>query len=139
MRAILHKDLNFNLYKMVVVQELSNHDMANHSMVAEHLFRILSDDLIILMTDEAHFHLFGCGNKENFHYWAEENPQQLHQRPLHSARVTVRCEVANFGVIGLYFFEDIMKCMWNKMSFHVHSFCNNKLKIKITFHCFIYF
>jgi hypothetical protein len=24
------------------------------------------------------------------------------------------------------------------MAFNVHSFCNNKLKIKIKFHCFIY-
>jgi hypothetical protein len=31
-----------------------------------------------------------------------------------------------------------MKCMWNKMAFNVHSFCNNKLKITITFHCFMY-
>jgi hypothetical protein len=31
------------------------------------------------------------------------------------------------------------KQRWNKMIFNVHSFCNNKLKIKIKFHCFIYF
>jgi hypothetical protein len=40
---------------MVVMQELSDHDMANRSMVVEHLTRILLDDAIILMTDEAHF------------------------------------------------------------------------------------
>jgi hypothetical protein len=34
--------------------------------------------------------------------------------------------------------RDIMKCTWNKMAFNIHSFCNNKLKIKIKFHCFIY-
>jgi hypothetical protein len=32
---ILHKDLNFHPYKMVVVQELSNFDMANRSAEAE--------------------------------------------------------------------------------------------------------
>jgi hypothetical protein len=58
------------------------------------------------MTDEAHYHLSGCVNKQNFLYWAEENPQQLHQWPLHSARVTVWCGVANFRVTGPYFFED---------------------------------
>jgi hypothetical protein len=91
---------------MVVVQELSDRDMANCSTVAERLIRILSDDPIILMTDEAHFSLTGCVNKLNFQYWAEENPQQLHQRLVHSARVTVWCGVANFGIIGTYFFED---------------------------------
>jgi hypothetical protein len=37
LRRILHKDLNFHLCKMVMVQELSNHDMANCSTAAEHL------------------------------------------------------------------------------------------------------
>jgi hypothetical protein len=58
------------------------------------------------MTDEAHFHLSGCASKQTFRSWADENPQQLHQRPLHSAHVTVWCGMANFGVIGSHFFED---------------------------------
>jgi hypothetical protein len=106
MRRILQKDKNFHSYKIVVVQELSVCDMANCSMVAERLIRILSDNVIILMTDEAHFHLPDCVNKHNFHYWTEENPQQLYQQPLHSARVTIWCGVTNFGVTGPYFLED---------------------------------
>jgi hypothetical protein len=57
---------------MVVVQELSDRDMANRSTVAERLIWSLCDDIIILMTDEAHFHLSGSVKKQNFHYWAEE-------------------------------------------------------------------
>jgi hypothetical protein len=105
MRRILHKDLNFHLYKMVVVMELSDRDMANRSTVAERLIGILSDDVIIIMRDEAHFQLSGCVNKQHFGYWAEENPQQLHQWSLHTARVAVWCGVADFVVIGTYFFE----------------------------------
>jgi hypothetical protein len=56
---------------MLVVQELSDHDMANRSTVAERLIGILSDHVVILMTDEAHFHLSICVNKQNFRYWAE--------------------------------------------------------------------
>jgi hypothetical protein len=134
-RRILHKDLNFQPYKMVVVQELSDHDMANRRTVTEHLIRILSDDVIILNTDEAFFHLSGCANKRNFRYWAEGDPQQLrHQRLLHSAHVTVSCS----GKRPLFLWRwMIIKCMWNKMAFNAHSFCNNKLKIKLKFHCFI--
>jgi hypothetical protein len=91
---------------MVVAQELSNHDMANCSMVAEHLIRILYNNVIILMTHEAHFHLSGCVNKQNFRYWAQKNPQQLYQQSLHDACVTVWCGVGNFGVTDPYFFED---------------------------------
>jgi hypothetical protein len=91
---------------MAAVQGLSDHDVANRCTVAERLIGILSDDVIILMTAEAQFHLSGCVNKQNVRCWAEENPQQLHQRPLHNARVTVCCGVANFGVTGPYFLED---------------------------------
>ena len=35
-----------------------------------------------------------------------ENPQELHQRPLHSERLTVWCGITSFGVLGPYFFED---------------------------------
>jgi hypothetical protein len=98
-RRILHKDLSF--------QELSDRNMAHRSTpaVAEHLIGILSN-VIILMTDNAHFHLPGCVNKQYFRYRPEENPQQLHQRPLHSARVTLLCGVATFRVTAPYFFED---------------------------------
>jgi hypothetical protein len=40
---------------MVVMQELSDHDVANYSTVAEHLIKILFKDVIILMTAEAYF------------------------------------------------------------------------------------
>jgi hypothetical protein len=46
---------------MVVVQDLSDRDVANRNTVAERLIGILSDD-VILMPDEAHFHLSGCVN-----------------------------------------------------------------------------
>jgi hypothetical protein len=90
---------------MVVVQELSTRDMTNCSTVAEHLIGILAD-AIFVMTDEAYFLLPGHVNKQNVHCWAEENSQQLHQWPVHSANMTFWCGVANFRVIGPYFFED---------------------------------
>jgi hypothetical protein len=68
---------------MTLVQELNDHDMAIRSAIAEHLIGILSDDVIILKADEAHFHISGCVNRQNFHYWAEENPQQLHLFAMH--------------------------------------------------------
>jgi hypothetical protein len=45
-------------------------------------------------------------NKQNFRYWAAENPHMLHQKPLHSEKVTVWCGVSVFGVLGPYFFEN---------------------------------
>jgi hypothetical protein len=58
------------------------------------------------MSEEAHFHLSGFVNKQNFHYWSATNPIKLHERPLHSSKVIVWCAISSFGIIGPYFFED---------------------------------
>jgi hypothetical protein len=39
-------------------------------------------------------------------YWSETNPQKLHERPLHSARVTVWCGISASRIIGPYFLEE---------------------------------
>ena len=64
------------------------------------------ENSIILMSDEAHFHLNGTVNKQNCCYWSKDNLHNIHQRPLHSDHVTVWCAVAPFGIIGPYFFEE---------------------------------
>ena len=63
-------------------------------------------DLTLIMSDEAHFHLNGTVNKQNFQYWASENPCELHQPPLHSPQVTVWCVLGKCGIFGPFFFEE---------------------------------
>ena len=60
------KDLNFHPYKIAIVQELNDRDMANRRISSEQLLEMLNDDGVIstlLMIDEAHFHLSGYVNK----------------------------------------------------------------------------
>jgi len=128
---ILHIDLNFHPYKMVVVQQLSDLDEENCMIFSENFLNILTRDEVILLSDEAHFHLLGTVNKQNFCYWAESNPQQLHLRPVHGPQVTVRCRVASFGIVGPYFFEEggsavivtsaqYVKMLRNFLAFELH-------------------
>ncbi|PNF43865.1 hypothetical protein B7P43_G04223, partial [Cryptotermes secundus] len=58
------------------------------------------------LDDGAHFHLSGYVNNQNMRYWSGNNPRELHERPLHSDKVTVWCELSRVGVIGPYFFEE---------------------------------
>jgi hypothetical protein len=58
------------------------------------------------MSDEAHFQLSGVVNKQNCRYWSLQNPNELHEKSLHSERVTVRCLVSSQEVNGPFFFED---------------------------------
>lgn len=90
----------------MVVQELSERDWASRIASCHAILDNVPNNAVVLSSDEAHFHLSGYVNKQNFRYWAENNPRQLHERPLHSQRVTVWCAVADFGIIGPYFFEE---------------------------------
>ena len=62
------------------------------------------------MSVEANFHLTGYVNKD-CRYWAESNPKEVHERPLHSSKVTVWCAVSSYGVIRPYFFENEERIM----------------------------
>ena len=83
------------------------------------------------MSDEAHFHLNGNVNKQNFRYWAAENPQTLHQKPLHSEKVTVWCGVSAFGVLGPYLFENAtgqsVTVTWDRYVELLREFLNDEL------------
>lgn len=109
-RRILHQDLRYHPYKIQVVQSLHPGDYQQRLRFCEVMLARLeeNDDQLnnLWMSDEAHFHLSGFVNKQNFRYWAEENPRLLHETPLHAQKVTVWCAMSANGIIGPYFFED---------------------------------
>jgi transposase len=107
-RTILKKDLAFHPYKMCIVQQLKATDYEQREDFAVRMQVLLEEheNSIIIMSDEAHFHLNGEVNKQNFRYWSTDNPCNIHEKPLHTERVTVWCAIGNFGIIGPYFFEN---------------------------------
>ncbi|QQP32967.1 Uncharacterized protein FKW44_024168, partial [Caligus rogercresseyi] len=42
----------------------------------------------------------GSVNRQNMRYWSDTNPQKLHQKPLHSPKVTVWRAISSNGIIG---------------------------------------
>lgn len=106
LRRILHQDLTFHPYKMMIVQELMPPDFQNRVNRAQEMLNRIPPRSTFFSSDEAHFHLSGAVNKQNFRYSSDTNPRQLHERPLHSPKVTVWCAISKFGVIGPYFFEE---------------------------------
>lgn len=105
-RRMLHRDLHMHPYKIMVTQELSERNFETRRAVCHEILQNVPVGAVLISSDEAHFHLSGTVNKQNFRYWAAENPQELHQRPLHSPRVTVWCAISKFFVWGPYFFEE---------------------------------
>jgi hypothetical protein len=92
----------------MMVQALKEGDYAQRAAFADRMLSFLEENeaAVVVISDEAHFHLNGSVNKQNYRYWAMENPRVLHQRPLYSPKVTVWCAVTPFCVIGPYFFEE---------------------------------
>ena len=56
----------------------------------------------IIFSDEAHFDLGACVNKQNCRFWGTENPHAYIEEPTHSKRVTVWCG----GITGPFFFAN---------------------------------
>lgn len=108
LQRILSRELKFHPYKIMITQKLYDRDFEHRRRFCETMLDILysNNDVVLFMSDEAHFHLDGYVNKQNCRYWAANNPREFHQKPLHSAKVTVWCGISKLGIVGPYFFEE---------------------------------
>jgi len=57
------------------------------------------------LTEGAWFHLLGYVNSQNSHIWASENPNAIHEEPLHSEKIGVWCGMSWRRIIGPIFFD----------------------------------
>jgi len=89
----------------MIVQKLLPSDFVQRRLFCERMLEIIaSDNVILMISDEVHFHLDGYVIKQNCRFWAAENPRELHQRRLHTAKVSVWCGISKVGIVGPYFF-----------------------------------
>lgn len=104
------RELKLHPYKLQIVQKLHPQDRQNRVLFCNTMLHMLNEtpDIInlLMMSDEAHFHLSGYVNKQNMRFWSTDNPRDLHEQPLHSPKVTVWCGVTRSRIIGPYFFEE---------------------------------
>jgi len=76
---------------MMLAQEISERDHANCRAISAEILEQVPAAAVLLNSDEAHFHLSGAVNKQNFRYWVKRNPRELQERPLHSLHITLVC------------------------------------------------
>jgi len=109
-RRILYNDLHYHPYKIQILQALNTRDYGARIRFCQETLDLIGEDedLVnnIWMSDEAHFHVSGFVNKQNFRYWSQANPRALHEEPLHSQKVTVWCAMSASRIIGPHFFEN---------------------------------
>ena len=107
---ILKKDLNLTAFKFKVSQKLSAADFEQREEFCKWFLQQCTNSPSFLScvwwSDEAHFHLNGQVNRQNYRFWAERPPQEVLETPLHSPKVTVWCALSAQGIIGPFFFEN---------------------------------
>jgi len=74
-------------YKIATAQKLKGSDFENCTKLCRDLLNVRVTN--VFCSDEAHFHLSGTVNKQNFRYRSEGNSRELHQRAAHDPKVTV--------------------------------------------------
>ena len=70
LQLILHGELNFHPYKIMIVQKLLPSDFVQRRLFYERMLEIIASEDEILMIGEEHFHLDGYVNKQNCRFWA---------------------------------------------------------------------
>ena len=86
---IFHKNLHYHPYKIQVAKQLSERYKVSQLQFCNEFLDLVKNNsniLNTLLSDEAHFHVSGYVNKQNCCYWALNNPHELYQCPLHSAK-----------------------------------------------------
>ncbi|PSN38866.1 hypothetical protein C0J52_26669 [Blattella germanica] len=107
-QRILKRDLNMYTYKMTSVHKLTDEHKRQRLLFAQWAKeqQIFNN---VWFSDETHFHLDGgVVNKQNVRFWATENPQVLHEQHHHGPRITVWAAISSHGLIGPFFFEEIV-------------------------------
>jgi len=81
---ILHDDLKMHPYKIIMTQECSVQDYANRRARSNEILQRVPIEAVLLSDDEAHFY---------------PSPRLIHEKPLHTPRVTVWFAFSNFGAV----------------------------------------
>ena len=110
LHRIVTRDLHLFPYKIQTHQPLSQQGITKRLEFANVFINMVDNNEIdpgtIWFSDEAHFHLDGYVNKQNWRVWGSENPHFSIQKSLHPQRVTVWCAVSKIGIIGPLFIDE---------------------------------
>ena len=106
---IVRHELNLYPYKIQLYHQMVDHDVSRRFDFANVIIEMMEsgqlDPRQIWFSDEAHFHLRGYVNKQNWRHWGSENPHLAVPSPLHPQRVTVWCALSSTNIIGPIFIE----------------------------------
>lgn len=104
--TILRSSLHMFPYKIQSHQAIPASAVRQRLDFANRMLNMINEGFdvdCIWFTDEAHFHLNGFANKQNWRFWGSENPYLCEAKPLHCPKLTVWAAVCSRGIIGPFF------------------------------------
>ena len=107
LHRVMRQDLKLFPYKIQITHALFPNDFERRVEFARSFMSLCETDSFIhnlMMSDESHFRLNGCVNKQNCRIWATENPKLTRAIPAHSPKTTVWCGMTSTKILGPYFF-----------------------------------
>ena len=112
-RNILKNNLKLKPYKINYYHVLSEEDYAHHVHTCGELLKIPNADVNIIRNlitfDETTFYVKDYVNRHNCRIWRSEPPDGVCIKSQSSPKADVWGAVTCYGLIGPYFFEDVMK------------------------------
>lgn len=109
-QRILRRDLGLFPFKTQMLHKLKRGDKARRLRFCRWFLTQCEHNpnfaKKLMMSDEAHFHLNGVVNKQNWRVWSSENPNEFVEAEQYPQFVTVWCGVMADKIVGPYFFEE---------------------------------
>ena len=106
---IRRHDLGHFAYKISTFQALNPNDTERRLGFAKEICSLVDekkfDPQKIIFTDEAHFHLDGYVDKQNYRIWGTEKPS-IRTKPLHPRKLTVWAGIFSKGILGPIFLKE---------------------------------
>lgn len=92
LRLIMRRFLKMFPYKISIHQKLTEAAMAKRKEFCEKVYSMIENEELdvdkIIFSDEAHFHLDGYVNKQNYRYWGTQPPVFMQSKSAHPQRLT---------------------------------------------------
>ncbi len=104
---VLHDDMHLKPYKYQTWHKLEVHDHEPRLKFAQwFLAKPPATKNFFIFSDEAYFSLTLPVNKQNNRTWADSNPYNGIELPLHDKKVLVWCAISAERIFGPYFFSE---------------------------------
>ncbi|PNF13977.1 hypothetical protein B7P43_G08668, partial [Cryptotermes secundus] len=107
---VLRKRLHLKVYKLFIVQHLTDADKVVRKGFCMQMFHRIQDDEkfldSVIFSDESTFHVSGEVSTHNCRIWGSENPRVSLEHVHHSPKVNVFCALSKESVYGPFFYME---------------------------------